>query len=194
MQGNPTDLKQLCSISRTPEIEKVSMDMIFREVEKCFHFKPGAYKFFESDSSGTDSEDNECTDHGEVESNSEFLKNECSEKETPNSKTNKHESIFNYYDQGIERITCKSKKKEDIYVSQHKIRSHKTSKKAIYITTPKGARYLCPFCKKKFKSWGSGNGHVSKRHGGCKNKCGFCFYTTWNPDAFRKHEKKHVKF
>jgi len=205
---------------------QLSLDTIFREVEKCFHFKSGGPHLFENDS--TDSEENEdpvsdgfgfiesdsndSEEYEEVELRSEghdLFENDSEgyqsmsgghEEEAQSEAGGRHlfhcadsgqeESIFNFYDPRID--TCTGKRKTNICLPQHKVASHKAYKKAMYVKTPKGARYMCPFCKRKFKSWGSGNGHVSKRHGGSKKKCEFCVYTTWNPDAFRKHMKKHA--
>ena len=104
----------------------------------------------------------------------------------------KEKSVFDFYGPKIGRNTYKSKKKTNIYIPEYKIVSHKVNKKAIYVKMSEGYRYMCPFCLKKFRSWGSGNAHVSKRHGGREKQCEFCDYTTWNPDALRKHIKKHI--
>ena len=101
-------------------------------------------------------------------------------------------AVFDFYDPKIGGNTYKSKKTTNIHVPEYKILSHKVYKKAIYVKMSKGYRYMCPFCLRKFRSWGSGYAHVSKRHGGRKKQCEYCDYTTWNPDALRKHIKKHI--
>ena len=186
-------------------MEELSLDELFGEVENCFHFKPGRPNLVENESD-TDTEGEEpksvFTDT-EEEPQSVFTDTEEEPQSVFTDTEEEPQSIFNFYDprgpdKRVEikkrtknKCTSKSKKKLNECVSKDKITNNKVNKKAIYIKTLKGNRYLCPFCNKTFKSWGLGNAHVSKRHGGSKKTCEFCDYTTWNPDALGKHMKKH---
>ena len=64
--------------------------------------------------------------------------------------------------------------------------------KPVSIQTSGGRRFLCMLCDSTSKSWGRGCAHIAKVHTGEKIVCEYCPFSTFNPDSFNRHRKKHV--
>ena len=92
----------------------------------------------------------------------------------------------------LDRTLCRLKQKSKKLKRLEKtLFKEKNPFKPVRIKTPDGTRYLCTLCEFTSRSWGKCCAHIAQVHNKTKQKCNFCKFSTFNPDSFNRHRKKH---